>query len=238
MRTSVAALSLTMAMTYHIGSVRADVVLVGNITEHYSAATDVAGEVLVGLRVGSQSGPVILPNMHIALPTRSRAEMACVDATTGDGRYALQGVFPVPVGPAEEGLLKAHWADSVLLRQYNSGEFALRTALKASCGDADPGTLVPSVSTKGDPSTLVAFVNGQRAVEVTATLNNAANALLATGTCHGIASERSIAFDTVCTFPISDIKTQNIDQITINRLTRAGDIDSDSFSVELAPKAW
>lgn len=199
--------------------------------DYYSNSTPVAGSVLVGLWLGHPTQKVALHGLSLALPDRP-IEAACVSANTRDGEYWLQAAFPVQAGHPEIGHLKFDTKFDDQLAHYDLGDLGIRAELKGNCASGAIGIVVPAFARLD--GTLMALVNGQRAVTVSAELLAGDRSVLAPTKCLRIAADRSTAFDHVCSLSLPTPLTTESYRLVVRRLTRAGDEETNAFEIALS----
>ncbi|MBV9749960.1 MAG: hypothetical protein JO157_14215 [Acetobacteraceae bacterium] len=209
----------------------------------FSSESRVAGQTLVGLWLGTLRDKVLLSSVRLLLPPRPSEVEACVSVNTRDGDYEGRGIYKALQGPSSDwGELNINSRYKEALKSYSEADFGVRAELKPDCSEPAPGVFVPAVA-GGPLATLVALINGQRAVRVSAELRATADShALASARCtpSGVgrstdrSTDRSTAFDTICRFSLPPALAGDY-VLVVTRLTRAGDTDSNSFRIGLAP---
>ncbi len=207
--------------------------LIGSINDHLAPSGPVAGQVLDGLWLGVPSGRVSLENIVLALPAHQQT-VACVHVNTRDGEYWLDGRFAVNVAEAIPGQLQIKSKYEPDLSAKPLADLGVRAELKPDCDSATPGSVVPAVAAGPPFRTLVALVNSQRAAATSATLHAPDGEAATVASCAPVHEDRNTAFDTVCTIDLPARLATLPYTLKVDRLTRAGDDEVDSFSLLLA----
>ena len=211
---------------------RAEVPIDGQLDDRFSSATPVAGQVLAGLWAGEPLPTISLDPTRLALPLREAGQKLCMTASTRDGQYSGYGEFKVPPGPRDEARIATHPKHAGDLAAYQAIDLGIRAELKPDCAGATPGAFLPIMS-GAPPGALVVLINSQRAIRVAAVLQTKAGADLETGACTKFTAGRSTAFDWACRFKESVASIDGEYVLAVDRLTRSGDNENDSFVVVL-----
>lgn len=234
-------IALTLLVLLPRGA-KADIVLTGDYSEHFSLGSKVAGQVLVGLWLGEPRDKVSLEPVRLVLPARPNPLKACVSINTRDGEYWLHGTYSIPPGAPDLGDLSVKSRYAADLAGYEEEDLGVRAELKPDCAAVAPGVFIPAdAATASDgqgasPAPLVALINGQRAVRVRLELQASDGTPIpaVTATCAHAEAGRSTAFDTICRVVLPEALAGGEYLLTVERRTRAGDTERDRFRVGLS----
>lgn len=210
--------------------------LSGDIRETYGDYVRVSGGVLVGLELEGPAGNALVDVTGLTLVTPAGELKVCFDAASHDGFYSATGDLDVVNDSARAVLIakKEQWKLSDKAARYTDDGFAARAALGPDCRLQRAAPLLP-VRAAGNQelSVLVASINSQRAVNVSAVIEDGSGAIHP-GSCHALGRESARTFDTVCKFELASIAPGPI-EVIVRRLPRSGPTREEAFSAYLPP---
>lgn len=206
--------------------------LSGAIEEQFAGAVNVSGVLLVGLGVGSPTGPADPSRIDVHLPSLATETPVCMHATTRDGQYWARGQLSAPAGPSAKFRVSPVWRFRQQLASYKLEDFAMRTRVGEKC-DSDRTTAFVPVKLGDETDTIVAQINAGTALTVAAKLSS--NGRNADGACVPAQQQRSTAFTHTCTFRFRRETDWTRGDLAITRLLETGTSRTASFSMWLPP---
>jgi hypothetical protein len=156
---------------------------------------------LVGIHLGTSSGPFEISRLQVHLPPDQKARNYCVRIATVDGRYWSRNAYRRSSDKDALGYIETRSKiGSLLARAYTSSDVVVRVVESASCNDDLNGAVVPVVLPGSlRTESLFVYVNAPGDL-VAARVLDMKDRAIATGNCR--ADDTAIMYTESCEIPV------------------------------------
>jgi len=212
----------------------AQTTIITDIEENYSGKVAVSGSIIVGAAFGDAIPNANPSELIVITPNQQVDGKVCLSTKTRDGQYWAQANVDLP-SDIQDGIHiepKNGWQFLKELKAYKRSDFAALARLGDNCQFDPQATILPVKYALDNQGPLQISINSQRAIRVSAELQSSDNTPVK-GDCKKATSVgiRSTAFNYLCSFDTTTLKTKGIKTLTVNRRLRVGGKRSDDVKI-------